>query len=771
MPEVAGRADGLARELRELRARIAPTQEVETIAAGLGARTEALDQKRRESVELLAGEPMLAELGEREREWTRQGEELASWRRTLTRRAASLEQELAQVKATEATWVATLESASTGDTPAELLDAIRQSIAEIKEVRKATSKRRSEVLALQNRIAQQELLVAETLEAVRSARVALRNRLFQPDSPPIWSDFAAEGSAVGESIATAMRSSYAEIRAFLEQRQGRLVALAMAFALAWLGAVGLKQSIAARRAAGAEIEASAQLFANPLSLAALIALLCTFWLLPLAPEALFDVVGLLLVVPIFRLLSSLLHPGFRPILCGIALFYLLDRLRDVLDGAPREARLLFALECVMAALYCVALLRPARLAKIPDPERFPRWPGRVVRFGVAAFGTAFLANVFGFFSLSKLVGGGLLESLYVAIGLYAGVRVLGIMLDVTTETAWAQRLYFLRARRAIAVEWIRRAISAGAIALWVYLSLGALAIQDGAIRVVRALLTASLTLGTVSISLGDLVAFGLTIAAAVVISRVVQFVLLEDLFPRIRTARGVPHAVIATTHYAIVFGGFLLALAAAGIDFTRFALLAGAFGVGIGFGLQSVVSNFVSGLILLYERPIQVGDIIDMGDLLGQVKRIGIRSSTVRTFAGAEVIVPNADLISQRVVNWTLSDKTRRIDIPIGVKYGTDPEQVIQILQSIAQGNERILQRPPPSALFRRHGESSLDFELRVWIGNIDDWLNVESELNTAINRALAAAGIEIPFPQRDLHLRSVDRDAARALAREANAK
>ena len=265
--------------------------------------------------------------------------------------------------------------------------------------------------------------------------------------------------------------------------------------------------------------------------------------------------------------------------------------------------------------------------------------------------------------------------------------------------------------------------------------------------------------------MGDLLAFAVTVTAAVVLSRVVRFVLMEDVFTRVRTGRGIPYAVSSTAHYVILFGGFLLALAAAGIDMSRFTLLAGAFGVGIGFGLQNVVNNFVSGLILLYERPIQVGDVIDMGDLFGNVRRIGIRSSTVRSFSGAEVIVPNADLISQRVINWTLSDKTRRVEVPIGVKYGTDPEKVLALLKQVAEENERVSRYPAPQALFRGHGDSSLDFELRVWIPDIDQWFLVESELNTAINRALAEAGIEIPFPQRDLHLRSVDAAAARELA------
>jgi small-conductance mechanosensitive channel len=227
----------------------------------------------------------------------------------------------------------------------------------------------------------------------------------------------------------------------------------------------------------------------------------------------------------------------------------------------------------------------------------------------------------------------------------------------------------------------------------------------------------------------------------------------------------VPHAISAVAQYAVMLIGFLLAAAAAGFDWSRITLLAGAFGVGIGFGLQNVVNNFVSGLILLFERPVQVGDTVQQGELIGEVRRIGIRSSTVRTFEGAEVIVPNADLISQRVVNWTLSDRNRRIDLPVGVAYGTPPERVLALLDRVGRAHPDTLADPEPMVLFRAFGESSLDFELRIWTARPERMLAARSELAVAIHAAFGEEGIEIPFPQRDLHLVGVTDEVAARLA------
>jgi len=227
----------------------------------------------------------------------------------------------------------------------------------------------------------------------------------------------------------------------------------------------------------------------------------------------------------------------------------------------------------------------------------------------------------------------------------------------------------------------------------------------------------------------------------------------------------VPSAISSMIQYAVVTIAFFVALAVAGIDLSSFAIIAGAVGVGIGFGLQNIVNNFVSGLILLFERPIQAGDSIELGPLFGRVGRIGIRSSTVRTFQGAEVIVPNADLIAKEVINWTLSDAHRRLEVPVGVSYNADPREVIELLVKAAHVHREVMQEPEPFAIFVGYGNSSIDFELRAWVSNFGEGLRIQTELLLDIWDRLEQAGIEIPFPQQDLHLRSVDPKAAATLA------
>jgi potassium efflux system protein len=238
--------------------------------------------------------------------------------------------------------------------------------------------------------------------------------------------------------------------------------------------------------------------------------------------------------------------------------------------------------------------------------------------------------------------------------------------------------------------------------------------------------------------------------------KVTRLILELELLSRLSISSATAFVVSATIRYLLTVAGLILAMAALGIDFSKVTLLVSAIGVGIGFGLQNVVNNFVSGLLLLGERVINVGDTVQVGSLTGVVKRIGVRSSTVRTFPGAEVIVPNSDLTSKEVVNFTLSDRNRRLDIQVGVDYGADPDKVVQLLVDAAKAQPEVLQAPAPLAVFIGFGDSSLDFRLQAWIANYEDGLAVETALRIAVLARLRAAGIAIPFPQRDVNIRTM---------------
>jgi small-conductance mechanosensitive channel len=233
----------------------------------------------------------------------------------------------------------------------------------------------------------------------------------------------------------------------------------------------------------------------------------------------------------------------------------------------------------------------------------------------------------------------------------------------------------------------------------------------------------------------------------------------QNWLQKTRLDRGARDAAVTTSGYVGIAVAILVALSIAGVEFTNLAIIAGALSVGIGFGLQNIVNNFVSGLILLVERPIRTGDWIVVGNTEGYVKKISIRSTQIQTFDRADVIVPNSELISGQVTNWMLTDLWGRVKVPVGVAYGSDTARVMQILIDAANRHPLVMTNypgiPEPRALFLGFGDSSLNFELRCFVRDVDKRLLTLSDLNLAIDAAFREAGIEIPFPQRDLHFRN----------------
>jgi small-conductance mechanosensitive channel len=273
--------------------------------------------------------------------------------------------------------------------------------------------------------------------------------------------------------------------------------------------------------------------------------------------------------------------------------------------------------------------------------------------------------------------------------------------------------------------------------------------------------------GSVHFSLGAVVAFILTIWITLLLSRLLRFFLKEEIYDRFHLARGPAYAVSTLVHYVVLLVGFYIAIAALGADMTKFAILAGAFGVGIGFGLQNVFNNFFSGLILLFERPVQVGDVIQVGDQTGVVRRIGIRASIIALDDKSQLIIPNGQLISEKVTNRTFSSLQKRMELTIRIAYGNDPEQVIALLLKTAAAHPKVTKYPPPDAVLKQFGEDALVFVLGFTTEEVGRFPFVQSDVAVAVNAALRDARIEIAFPQRIVHLAQNDNASKHSLGEQ----
>lgn len=401
-------------------------------------------------------------------------------------------------------------------------------------------------------------------------------------------------------------------------------------------------------------------------------------------------------------------------------------------------------------------------AKVVHAARSRFWD--LLRIAMALSATASVFAVLsGYANLTQyligaLVGTGLIVSLlYLVRGFLREVD------DLAIESGFVRdRLKWSTKTRRWFRFWVRAVIDLIILAVGVFMVLPIWGVPGEYVRSWADTALTGFKVGNVTISITDIF-LGIAIFTVILaIFRAFKQTLADRILPETEIDPGLRHSISTGVGYI----GFVIALAVAimvmGIDLSGIAIIAGALSVGIGFGLQNVVNNFVSGLILLIERPVKVGDWVVVGATEGTVKQINVRSTEIETFSRASVIIPNADILSSSVTNWTHKDKYGRIELPIGVAYGTDTRKVESILLDIAKSHQKVLRWPAPFVVFMNFGASSLDFELRCYTDDVLYRLLISSDLRHEIAKRFEAEGIEIPFPQRVVHMAARPDDTRR---------
>ncbi len=395
-------------------------------------------------------------------------------------------------------------------------------------------------------------------------------------------------------------------------------------------------------------------------------------------------------------------------------------------------------------------------------QRRPITAGTMLRFGVGFFVLLLpITSLFGYANLSNYLGDNFFKSSLV-FGLWVVLH--GLVRDVTTVI-----LERIAGNSATAESTSEAGDSdQGVLHFWLTLALDMVLALSASLVLITIwglawkdlkswLITVAngIQIGSYTFSITDLLAAITVFIVILVITRTTQRIMESSIFPKTRLDIGVRNSLKAAVGYIGLIFGVMLAVSTVGLDLSNLAIIAGALSVGIGFGLQTVVNNFVSGLILLIERPVKVGDWIVVGGHEGFVKSINIRATEIESFHRASVIIPNSELLSSSLVNWTHKDTSARADIPVGVAYGSDTKKVEEILLQCAKDNPKVNSWPLPFVLFQNFGDSSLDFELRFYIAQADQVFRTSSEVRFAIDQAFRENGVEIPFPQRDIHVRS----------------
>ena len=735
-------------------------------------RLDELTVSVREQIKLFKdnelGMQPVARLESLERHWRFFGKQLDHWRADLKRAADPYAEDAAELGKRRANWEATGAAADSVSLAPALSDRAASVQAQLSLAERAISEPLEKQIRLGRRANALEADIRAGQKAVVAAIAYNDSRLTRMDAPPLWelgkqpvATSALDSLKTGVLIETKFLVTYASANQ-LTRRVHNLLSLALLPFLIWLSFRTRKLD-----SGDPELQASSRVLRRPLSSWLLLLMMGVLIIEPDAPILLHQIALVLALVPVLRLLPPRVYAvlGAWPVMASV--LYLLNLVSFLFTGNEVYYRYyILSITALALALTLWLLWRGHR----GNGAESATLAGKVVRnaewVGVAILVVSAVSNILGNVSLSEMLTDALLLSSYLGLVSYAGVNVLESVLRLMIARPVLVKFRIVAQHGARLMQSFTRLVRLLAFAGWLLVTMNEFRIYRPIRDALAAVLAHPLTFGQISLTLGNVAMFLLSVFLAFWIAKTIRIILRDEVLANMSLPRGVANSVSSLSYYALVLLGLLVSLAAAGFQIGQLAIVIGALGVGIGLGLQHVVDNFVSGLILMFERPIRPGDVIDVSGTTGTVREIGMRATTLATFDGADVVVPNGTLLSEKVTNWTLSNMSRRIEVDLGVGYGSDPRQVLALLMQVAQSTPGIATEPEPVILFNGFGASSMDFGIRAWSHQYGDWVNVRSDLNLRLHEALKVAGIDIPFPQQDLHLRSISAQVSAALVR-----
>lgn len=691
-----------------------------------------------------------------DRHWEFDARRFARWEEQARRALAPYADSALQLAQRRAAWSATRAAGVLDGLPPAMSARVDAVLAQIDTSESALGVALARQFDLQRRASELKARIQAGGNDVAAAIDDIDRRLLQTEMPPLWQGL---GPAVGSRAAwDAMeRGLWIERQFALDyhaantgnQQALRVVQLLLLPLILWL--VVRSRHASALAAAPTHV---ARALRRPLSSWLLLSMLAVLALEPDAPLLVQEFALILALVPVLRLLPAGMLKALGAWPYAAVALYALDRMAvlAVADGVVYRL-LLLALNALTLGVTAWLMYHP-----VSDPaprdsglQRAVRPVGWVV---LAVLALAAACNIAGNVSLAEMLTSGVIDSGYMALLLYAAVAAcIGILRAFLGQPELANRR-LVRQHEPLMQTMCMRLLILGAALGWLLYAMDRFRVLRPLRSVGSTVLDLGIDVGEVSLHLGDVLAFAVSIWLAYWAARAVRRLLRDELPGHAGLPRGAGNSIASLSYYGVLLLGALVALSAAGFKLGQLALVFGALGVGIGFGLQNVVNNFVSGLVLMFERPIQPGDLVEVGTTAGSVREIGLRATTIRTYDGADVVVPNGLLLSGNLTNWTMFDRSRRFEVAVSAAYGSDPTRVIALLETTARAMPGIAEQPAPFAQMTGYGDSALNFVLRAWTLDIGTWGSLRSELFARTLAAMDAAGIEIPYNQLDVHLR-----------------
>jgi small-conductance mechanosensitive channel len=689
------------------------------------------------------------------RSWEGFNIKLDEMRSIISNHLKTIQNDIAELTNMNKLWRLTLDKEKNRNIPEELAQRIANIIIEANESKNKFENKRLYLFKLEDKITELISFNNDIIEDVKRHQQLKRDNLFVGVSPPLWKVTLSKSDINNPKhrLSSAWHENAKNMMNYLHTiKLGSLFLTILIITLIFLllrwkyTSLGLDDSESGHKGIMRILDD------NPFIALGSIILVTYHLFFPFQPLVFSNLLTLLLLINMRFILSSFIDPEDKKIIVKLIILLIVNNLEIFFWYFGNLSRYYLLFEELIGIALLYKYTKPSYWKNFKKLSDFKKFARILAYFVVAFYSIALIANIFGFQNVVVLFSRVAIHVPEFTIVLLGVSKITKAVVRALIEIGESYNLSGMVKYWGIIEKRSMQIISTLIIGYWVF----SLAVSFDIARPIMDWLlefnNQKRTIGTITISIGQLLTFVFILLIIYGFSVFFKTIVEGELLSRTKLSRGVSAAISVTIRYFVITLGIIFALSAAGIDLGRFSLIAGALGVGIGFGLQNIVSNFISGLILIYERPIQAGDTIEVEDLIGKVKSIGVRASNVVTYDGAEVVVPNGNLISNQLINWTLSDNKRRVEIKVGVAYGADPNIVLKLLKQVAMRNEDVIKDPEPRALFDEFGDSSLNFRLLYWVP-FESGVGTKSDISIGIYNILAENDIQIPFPQIDVHM------------------
>lgn len=683
--------------------------------------------------------------------WSRTETKIKEPEKELNKYAVSLEELKNKLIQINKKWNLTLKVVMEEDISEEINQRVKSTIFKFDSLALILNDSLANTLNAQNDLTNYKLKVSEYLLKLRQGKQTQLNQLLVNKEDYLWNElFKKDTVDFSYNNSRVLEYNLEDSREFLKSEASSFIKLGIFFFLMLAGIFWIRSRVnELRRKELEELDQSLTMLRNPISLAFMFTFISTAVFLPILPYVVKLVYSLVFVLPFLFIYRKIVTSKLRLSLYYFVFIFLVGRFSTLFFLSVSNNRWFILLETLMIGAFFVWFIKNKNNIK-------PTVGSSSYLFNFISFTTPFytsiiivslIANIIGYDNLSQVANDGIILSIIVGLILVLSYLSIKLLFYLFLKTNLALRAKVVQKYSQTIFTWFLRLFVFFSTYLWFRATLREFLswniISDWGIEIWNR----GYQFGQITVSMGGVINFFLIIIGGWMVSKIVEVLLRDELLSRFNLSRGIPMAVSSITQYVLVLLGFILAMAYVGFDLSSLGLLAGALGVGIGFGLQGIIANFISGLILVFERPITVGDTVTIDNLMGTVTSIGIRSSIIRLYDESEVIVPNTELISNKVTNWSLSNNVRRRKIVIHTTLESNPDEVLKILMESARAAEDTLENPAPIAYFNGIEDQAFQFNLYYWL--TDNLFQCDSDVNTNVIKGLKENKVEFLVPKK----------------------